>query len=84
MNMHREDEEISQTSSDDTLLGSPSVRWRKGIDGGFRMTDYRGATKYSTALIVHALLFAVFGGGWLLLFTFYGYEYPYGPNMINS
>lgn len=83
MSMNREDEESSQTSSLDTLLEKPSVRWRDGEDRDIGATGY-GGIRLTTALIVHALLIAAFGVTWLLLLSFYGYEYPYGPNLIQS
>lgn len=79
----REDEESSQVSSLDTLLEKQSVHWRDEKNHDVEATCNYGI-RHSTALIIHTLLIAAFGGTWLLLLTFYGYEYPYGPNLIQS
>jgi hypothetical protein len=81
--MSREDEESSQVSSLDTLLEKQSVRWRDEKNRDIEGTENHGI-RLSTALIIHTLLIAAFGGTWLLLLVFYGYEYPYGPNLIQS
>lgn len=83
MNVTRDDEEASQTSSMDTLMEKPFVRWRDNRDGEVSATGFRGS-RLSTALILHTLLVAALGGAWLLLSTVYGYEYEYGPNLIKS
>lgn len=81
--MNSEDEDSSQTSSLDTLLEKASVHWPDENGCHNRTTVYRNIT-VRTAMIIHGLLIIVFGGSWLLLLCFYGYEYPYGPNLRQS
>jgi hypothetical protein len=81
--MNSEDEESNQTSSLDTLLEKVTVHWRDENDSHNHTAVHCGIT-VSTAMIVHGLLIVMFGGSWLLLLSFYGYEYPYGPNLRQS
>lgn len=81
--MSRDDEESSHVSSLDTLLEKQSVNWRDEKNHDSEATGSHGI-RIPTALIIHTLLIAAFGGTWLLFLIFYGYENPYGPNLIQS
>lgn len=81
--MSRDDEESSHFSSLDTLLEKQSVNWRDEKNHNSEAAGNHGI-RLPTALVVHTLLIAAFGGTWLLFLIFYGYEYPYGPNLIQS